>query len=149
MLDGCVRRVDEYSPDGHCRELVREHIQVSQRVSPAGAVVEVEQRDVHTEHATAQTPTERLELDAPIESYVGPTMAGGMPGAETTSMDSRKWFGAMVNRGLEATPDQDAALAYLQQISEAYAARPLGRHDDGHKWRQPERRKAGVPTRDT
>lgn len=78
--------------------------------------------------STCRLPrTESLTLTVPIESYVGPALAGGgMPGAETTTMDSKKWFGQMVHRGLEATPDPDAAVAYLQQLREQYEAGPLG-----------------------
>ena len=75
--------------------------------------------------------TERLTIDVPIASYVGPALAGGgMPGAQTTSMDSKKWFGSMVNKGLETTPDPDAAVSYLLQLREAYAAGPLGQNID-------------------
>ena len=49
-----------------------------------------------------------------------------MPGAVTTSMDTTKWLGEMVNRGLESAPDRDAALDYLRQTSEAFADGPLG-----------------------
>ncbi len=71
--------------------------------------------------------TERLTLDVSVESYVGPALrGGGMPGADTTSMDTTKWLGAMVNRGLESAPDRDAALDYLKRTSEGFAAGPLG-----------------------
>ena len=69
----------------------------------------------------------RLSLDVPIEPCVGPALAiGDMPGAETTSMDTMKWLGEMISRGLESTPDPDAAVAYLQQTIENYNAGPLG-----------------------
>ncbi len=71
--------------------------------------------------------TERLTLDVPVGSYIGPALrSGGMPGAATTSMDTTKWLAVMVNRGLEATDDRDAALAYLGRTIEDFAAGPLG-----------------------
>ena len=74
--------------------------------------------------------TERLTIDVPVGSYVGPALrGGGMPGAKTTSMHTTKWLGEMVKKGLEGTPDPDAALAYLQQASEGFAAGPLGDPD--------------------
>lgn len=79
------------------------------------------------DHACRLPQSKRLSIDVPIESYVGPALAGGgMPGAETTSMDSKKWMGAMVQRGLEATPDQEAAMNYLKQLRADYEAGPLG-----------------------
>lgn len=78
--------------------------------------------------------SERLSLEVPVESYVGPALAGGgMPGADTTSMDSKKWFGSMVQRGLEETPDQEAAMGYLHQLRQAYDAGPLGRGQDENR----------------
>ena len=71
--------------------------------------------------------TARLSLGVPVGSYVGPNLrSGGMPGATTTTMHTTKWLGAMVQRGLEATADPDAALEYLNQIGDAFAAGPLG-----------------------
>ncbi|MGH1493113.1 MAG: redoxin domain-containing protein [Acidimicrobiales bacterium] len=76
--------------------------------------------------------TERLSLDVPIERYVGPALSsGGMPGAETTSMDTGRWLGAMVKRGLEATPEPEAAVDYLKRTVESFAAGPLGQPKDG------------------
>ena len=49
-----------------------------------------------------------------------------MPGAVATSMDTTRWLGVMVNRGLDSTPDRDAALDYLGRIGDAFAAGPLG-----------------------
>lgn len=72
----------------------------------------------------------RLAVDVPVAPYVGPALrGGGMPGAATTSMDTTKWLGAMVSRGMQATPDPDAAVAYLEQIGAALAAGPLGSPD--------------------
>ena len=77
--------------------------------------------------------SERLMLDVPVGSYVGPALAGGgMPGADTTSMDSKKWFGSMVHNGLETTPDPEAAINYLQQLRESYKAGPLGNGGDNY-----------------
>lgn len=74
--------------------------------------------------------TATLALDVPVESYVGPALrSGGMPGAATTSMDTTRWLGAMVNRGLAATPDRDAALQYLERANNAFSAGPLGTAD--------------------
>ncbi len=71
--------------------------------------------------------TERLTLHVPVAAYVGPALRqGGMPGADTTSMDSSKWMRAKLERGMASTPDQDAALAYLEQSAKNYAAGPLG-----------------------
>ena len=71
--------------------------------------------------------TERLRLDVPIGAYVGPALSGGgMPGAETTSMDTMKWLGEMVHRGLASTPDPEAAVDYLTRTTEGFAAGPLG-----------------------
>lgn len=69
----------------------------------------------------------RLSLDVPVAPAVGPSLAvGDFPGAETTSMDTMKWLGAMISRGLESTSDRDAAVAYLRHTMENYRAGPLG-----------------------
>jgi len=69
----------------------------------------------------------RLSLDVPVAAGVGPALAvGDFPGAKTTSMDTMKWLSAMISRGLESTSDPDAAVTYLQQTMENYAAGPLG-----------------------
>lgn len=71
--------------------------------------------------------TERLSVEVPIARYVGPALGSdGMPGADTTPMDSRRWMGAMIKRGLEATDDPDAVHEYLSQTMENYQAGPLG-----------------------
>jgi peroxiredoxin len=75
--------------------------------------------------------TRRLTLEVPVGSYVGPALrSGGMPGAETTTMETTKWFGSMVKRGLAATPDPDAAVAYLGQLAESFDAGPMGTQSD-------------------
>ena len=71
--------------------------------------------------------TERLAVAVPVGSYVGPALGGGgMPGAATTSMDTGKWLGEMVKRGIAAAPDADAAVAYLHRTRDTFAAGPLG-----------------------
>ncbi len=96
--------------------------------NPEAVAIEMEIAYQACNDSTCLLPrTERLTLDVPIESYVGPALAGGgMPGANTTTMDSKKWFGAMINRGLETTPAPDAAVSYLQRLREQYEAGPLG-----------------------
>jgi len=75
--------------------------------------------------------TERLELDVPVDSYVGPALrGGGMAGATATSMDTSKWLGEMVTRGLDAAPDRDAAFDYLSRAAEGVAAGPLSDEGD-------------------
>ncbi|MEM9652902.1 MAG: redoxin domain-containing protein [Actinomycetota bacterium] len=88
--------------------------------------------------------TETVQVTVPVGSYVGPALAGGgMPGAETTTMDSKKWFGAMLNRGLDATPDKEAAVAYLAQLRDSYEAGPLGEGSAGPEGTDEPRREAG------
>lgn len=73
--------------------------------------------------------SERLSLDVPVEPMIGPALrGGGLAGARTTTMDTSRWLGAMVSRGLETTSDPDAAVAYLHRTAEALAAGP---HGDG------------------
>ena len=99
--------------------------------NPDDVTIEVEISYQACDDQACRLPrTERLTIDVPVGSYVGPALrGGGMPGAETTSMHTTKWLGEMVKKGLEATPDPDAALAYLQQASEGFAAGPLGDPD--------------------
>ena len=96
--------------------------------NPEQITIEVDVAYQVCDDQACQLPrSERLTVEVPVEPYVGPALAGGgMPGAETTSMDSKKWFGAMLHRGLEATPDQQAAVDYLEQLRDSYAAGPLG-----------------------
>ena len=78
-------------------------------------------------HACRLPQNRRLSLEVPVGPYVGPALrSGGMPGAETTTMHTTRWFGAMVERGLATTPDPDAAVAYLGQLAESFKAGPLG-----------------------
>lgn len=75
--------------------------------------------------------TETLTIDVPVGAYTGPALRrGGMPGATTTSMDTMKWMGEMVKRGMEATPDPDAAAAYLQRTIAGFEAGPMGTERD-------------------
>lgn len=57
-----------------------------------------------------------------------------MQGADSTSMDSDKWLGTMVARGLQSTadpdPDADAAMACLAQMRADLASGPTGGADD-------------------
>lgn len=60
--------------------------------------------------------TERLSVEVPVAASIGPDLKNGdMPGLEVTTMDTNKWLGVMVKRGLAATPDPNAAIAYMQQ----------------------------------
>ncbi len=71
--------------------------------------------------------SERLSLEVPVARPVGPALRnGGLAGTEATSMDTTRWLGAMVRRGLEATPDPEAATAYLRRTADDLAAGPSG-----------------------
>lgn len=85
--------------------------------NPDSITIELDVSYQACDDQTCRLPqTERLSLDVPVGAYVGPDLPGGiMAGATTTTMDTTKWIGAMVRRGLAATPDPDAAVAYLEQ----------------------------------
>ncbi len=73
-----------------------------------------------TDKACLLPQRERLSLEVAVGAYVGPALRGsGMRGADETTMDTMKWIGAMVTRGLETTSDPDAAIAYLEQGRQA------------------------------
>ena len=102
--------------------------------NPDQVTIEVDMKyQACDDHACRLPQTKRLTLDVPVAPYVGPALRnGGMPGAENTTMQTRHWLGEMVKRGLESTPDADAAVAYLGQTMEAFEAGPLGAQaDDG------------------
>jgi peroxiredoxin len=69
--------------------------------------------------------TERLAVDVPVRPHIGPAL-DTMPGTDTTGMDTRKWLGALVERGLNTTTDPDAAAAYLARTVESIANGPSG-----------------------
>ncbi|MEM7342563.1 MAG: redoxin domain-containing protein [Actinomycetota bacterium] len=95
---------------------------------PDSVTVEVEVAYQACDDEACRLPrTERLSVEVPVDRGVGPALArGGMPGTDVTTMDTPKWLGSMVRRGLESTDDPDAAVEYLTQISAAYDRGPLG-----------------------
>lgn len=99
--------------------------------NPDTVTVEVEMAYQACDDTACRLPqTQRLTIDVPIAPFVGPALrTGGMPGAETTTMHTTRWFRSMVERGLAATPDPDAAVAYLADLAAAFDAGPLGTRD--------------------
>lgn len=72
------------------------------------------------DHACRLPRTERLVVDVPVRAHLGPAI-DSLHGTETTGMDTKKWVGALVDRGLKATHDQDAAKAYLARTASSGA----------------------------
>ncbi|MEM9563628.1 MAG: redoxin domain-containing protein [Actinomycetota bacterium] len=96
------------------------------RDAPDQVTIEVEVRYQACDDQACRLPqTERLAIDVPVRPHVGPAL-DTMPGTETTGMDTRRWLGAMVGRGLEAATDRDAASAYLAKTAASIADGPGG-----------------------
>ena len=94
--------------------------------APDQVTIEVEVRYQACDDQACRLPrTERLAVDVPVRPHIGPAL-DSMPGNEATGMDTRKWLGAMVARGLEATHDEDAAMAYLERTAASVAEGPGG-----------------------
>ena len=94
--------------------------------APDQVTIEVEVNYQVCDDQVCRLPqTERLAVDVPVRPHVGPAL-DTMPGTDTTGMDTRKWLGAMVARGLDAASDPDAASAYLARTAASIAEGPGG-----------------------
>ncbi len=94
--------------------------------APDTVTLEVEVRYQACDDQACRLPrTERLTIDVPVRRHIGPAL-DSMPGAERTQMDTGKWIGAMVARGLDAADDPAAAQAYLAQTAASIAEGPGG-----------------------
>ncbi|MEO1058967.1 MAG: protein-disulfide reductase DsbD domain-containing protein, partial [Actinomycetota bacterium] len=95
---------------------------------PDQVTIELEIRYQSCDDQTCGLPrTERLTLDVPVRAAVGPDLAGTvMDGVDRTGMDTGKWLGSLVRRGLDATPDREAAGEYLQRTAASLAEGPGG-----------------------
>ncbi|MBW2281392.1 MAG: redoxin domain-containing protein [Deltaproteobacteria bacterium] len=69
--------------------------------------------------------SESLSIRVPVALHLGHEMAGSMPGADTTPMDTRKYMMRMVRRGLLRSPIKGAQ--YLKSSMESLRRGPLGR----------------------
>ncbi|MEM7274860.1 MAG: redoxin domain-containing protein [Actinomycetota bacterium] len=96
--------------------------------APDQVTIEVELAYQACDDRACRLPrTERLTLEVAVDKAIGPALRNDvMAGAEKTTMDTTRWLGAMVERGLEATPDREAALAYLQRTAQSLAEGPGG-----------------------
>ncbi|MEM9132273.1 MAG: redoxin domain-containing protein [Actinomycetota bacterium] len=99
--------------------------------APDDVTLEVEVRYQACDDQACRLPrTERLSVAVPVRPHIGPAL-DSMPGNEATGMDTRRWLGAMVTRGLEAADDQAAAFAYLERTASAVAEGPGGPRPSG------------------
>ncbi|MEM8924157.1 MAG: redoxin domain-containing protein [Actinomycetota bacterium] len=97
------------------------------RDAPDRVTIEVEARYQACDDQACRLPrTERLTVDVPVRPHIGPAL-DTMPGTDETPMDTRKWLGAMVARGLETASDPEAANAYLARTAAAIAEGPAPR----------------------
>ena len=98
--------------------------------APEQVTIEVEVAYQACDDQACRLPRrERLALEVLVRRHVGPAL-DTMPGAEATGMDTNKWLGAMVARGLDAADDRDAAVAYLARTAASIADGPGGTRPD-------------------